>query len=124
MDQARFSADSFDSILEFNTQMREIDATHITQLDPFQVGPQPLTGIELGRIGREPLQMDTVRRAVPQKRLGHVTAVNGGSIPNHDHATGDLPQQMLQKGDHVLRIDCTVLASEIQLALGGNGTDR
>jgi hypothetical protein len=104
--------------------MREIEATHITELDPFEVGPQPLTRIQLGSIGREPLQMDAVRCAVPQKRLDHVTAVNGGSIPNNDHATGDLPQQMLQKGDHVLRIDCTVLASEIQLALGRNGTDR
>ena len=124
MDQARFSADSFDSILEFNTQMREIDATHITQLDPFQVGPQPLTRIQLGRIGREPLQMDTVRRAVPQQRLDHVTAVNGGSIPKNDQATGDLPQHMLQKGDHVLRIDRTVLTGEIPLALGRDGTDR
>jgi hypothetical protein len=104
--------------------MREIEATHIAQLDPFQVGPQPLTRIQLGSIGREPLQMDSVRRAVRQKGLDHVTAVNWSSIPNDDHATGHLPQQMLQKGDDILRIESTVLAGEIQLALRGDGADR
>ena len=124
MDQGRFSADSFDSIPEFDTQMREIDATHITQLDPFEVGPQSLTRIEPGRRGREPLQMEAVRCAVPQKRLDDVTAVDRRPIPNDDYATGHLPQQMRQKGDHVLRIDRTVLTGERQLALGRDGTDR
>jgi hypothetical protein len=113
LDQERFWTDSFDSIPEFDTQMREIEATHIAQLDPFQVGPQPLTRIQLGRIGREPLQMDAVSRAVQQKGLDHVTVVDWGPIPNDDHATGHLPQQMLQKRDHVLQIDRTVPAGEI-----------
>jgi hypothetical protein len=84
LDQGRFSADSFDSIPEFDTQMREIDATHITPLDPFEVGPQSLTRIELGRIGREPLQMEAVRCAVPQKSLDYVTTVDRRPIPNDD----------------------------------------
>ena len=97
--------------------MREIEATHITELDPFEVGPQPLTRIQLRSIGREPLQMDPVGCAVCQTGLDHVTAVNGRPIPDDDHAAGYFPQQMRQKGDDILRIERTVLAGEIQLAL-------
>jgi hypothetical protein len=102
LDQARFSTDAFDSIPEFDTQMLEIEATDIAQFDPLEVSPEPLTGIQLGRIGRQPFQVNAVCRPVPQKRLDHLTAVDGGPIPDDHHAPGHLPQQMLQKGDHVL----------------------
>ena len=92
MDEARFSTDAFDSIPELDMQMREIEATDIAQLDPFQVSPEPLTGIQLGRIGWKPLQVDAVRRAVPQKRLDHMTTVDGSPIPDDHHAPGHLPQ--------------------------------
>jgi hypothetical protein len=103
--------------------MREVEATHIAQLDPFEVGPQPLTRIQLGSIGREPFQMDAVSCAVRQKALDDTAAVNRSPIPNDDHAAGYLPQQMLQKGDDILRIDRMLLAGEIQLAFGRHGAD-
>jgi hypothetical protein len=89
----------------------------------FQVGPQPLTGIQLGGIGREPLQTDLVGRAVRHKGLDHVAAMNWGAIPDEHQTAGHFPQQILQKGDHILRIERTILAGEIQLALGGHGAD-
>ena len=94
LNQTRFSTDSFDSIPEFDTQMREIEATPMAPLDPFPVGPQPLTRIQLGRIGRESLQMEAVRRAVQQKSLDHVPAVDWSPLPKDDQATGHLPPQM------------------------------
>lgn len=93
-------------------------------LDPFEVGPYPLTGIPLRRRGREPLQRDAVRGAVPQQRRDYVTTVARRPSPHDDDATGHLPQPMLQKGDHVLRIDRTVLTGELPLALGRDGPDR
>ena len=69
-----FSSHAFHGIADFVAQVREIEATNIAQLDPFQVGPQLLTTIQLGCIGLEPPQMDAVSRAVRQKSLNHVTA--------------------------------------------------
>jgi hypothetical protein len=68
--------------------------------------------------------MDAVSRAVQQKSLDHVTAVDGGPIPHEDQTTGHLPPQMLPKGDPVLRMDRTLLAGAIPLALGRDGAER
>ena len=67
--------------------------------------------------------MDAVSGAICQKALDDVAAVNRRPIPNDDHAAGYLPQQMLQKGDDILRIDRMILAGEIQLAFRRQGTD-
>ena len=88
MDQARFSTDSFHNIPEAYTQIREVEATHITQLDPFQVGPQPLTRIELWRIGTEPLQMEEPCRSA--EKPGPCDCGGWGTIPHDDDATGHL----------------------------------
>src|SRR5262245_27137864 len=103
--------------------MREVEATHIAQFDPFEVGPQPLTRIQLGSIGWEPFQMDAMSGAVRQKALDYTAAVNRRPIPNDDHAAGYLAQQMLQKGDDIVRIERMILAGEIQLAFERHGTD-
>ena len=103
--------------------MREVEATHMAPLDPFEMSPQPLTRIQLGSIGREPFQMDTVSCAVRQKALDDTAAVNRSPIPNDTHAAGYLPQQRLQKGDDILRIDRMILAGAIPLAFGRDGAD-
>lgn len=102
-------------------QVREIEATHMAPLDPVEVGPPPLPRIQLGSVGREPFQMEAVSCAVRQKALDHATAVNRRPIPTGDHAAGYLPQQMLQKGTHIFRIDRMLLAGAIQLAFGRDG---
>ena len=48
MDEARFSTNLFHRVAPFSTQVREVDTTLIASLDPFAVGPQPLTRIQLG----------------------------------------------------------------------------
>jgi hypothetical protein len=68
-DKAWFSTDSFDRIPEFAPEMGQIEATHMASLDPFEVGPQPLTRMQLRSIGRELLQVDPVGCAVRQKGL-------------------------------------------------------
>lgn len=103
--------------------MRNIEAAHIAELDPFELLPETLARIQLRRIRRQALQMQALRCAIGQELLDDMTAVNGGSVPDDEHAAWDFTQQMLQKGDHVGRVDGAVLVMEIELALRRDGTD-
>jgi hypothetical protein len=103
--------------------MRNIEAAHITELDPFELLPEPLARIRLRRIRRQALQMKALRCAIGQELPDDMTPVNGGSVPENDHSPWDFTQQMLKKGDHVGGVDRTVLAMEIELALRRDGTD-
>jgi hypothetical protein len=57
------------------------------------------------------------RRAIGQTLVHKVAAVNRCRIPEHVHAAGDLAQQVLEKGDHILRIESMILTVEASLAL-------
>ena len=101
--------------------MREVQAAEITQLDPLQVAPEAFARIQLRRIGGQSLEVEALRRAVGQECLDGMAAMDGGAIPDDDHAAWHLAQQVLQEGHDVFRVDGTVLAVEIQLALRGDG---
>ena len=103
--------------------MRAVEAAHLAPLDPFEMGPQPLTRIQLGSIGREPFPRETVRGALRQQALEDTAAVHRSPIPNDDHAAGYLPPQMLQNGDDILRMDRMILAGDIPRAFGRDGAD-
>src|ERR671923_820717 len=103
--------------------MRNIEAAQITELDPFELVPEALARIQFRRIRRQALQVKALRRAIGQELLDDTAAVNGGSVPDDDHAAWDFTQQVLQKGDHVGRVERVVLAPEIELAIKRDGTD-
>jgi hypothetical protein len=99
---AWFSPNPFDRITQLMPQMREIQAADIAQLDPLELFPEALAWIEFRGIGRQALQVHPLGCTVGQERLDAMTAMNGSAIPDDDHTAGDFPQQMLQKGDHVV----------------------
>ena len=103
--------------------MRVIEATHVAQLDPFELVPEAFVRVQLGGIGREAFQVHPSRGAIGQELLDDVTAVNGGAIPNDHHAAGHLAQQVFKKGHDVGRMEGTLLAVKIHLAFGGYGRD-
>jgi hypothetical protein len=53
--------------------------------------------------------VEALRRAIGQELFDHVTAMNWGPIPDEHHAAGHLAQQMLKKGDHILRVEGVIL---------------
>jgi hypothetical protein len=67
--------------------------------------------------------MQALGGALGQARLDGVAAVEGGALPDDDHGAGDLAPQVLQKRDHVIRIEGVILAVEVQLALWRQGAD-
>jgi hypothetical protein len=105
------------------SEMGNAQTADIPQLDPFQVAPKPLAGIQLWGIGGEPFEMETLCGSIGQERFDNLTTVNGGTVPDDDHPAWDFTQQVLQEGDHICRVKRAVLAVEIELALRGDGTD-
>ncbi len=103
--------------------MRQIEATHMAQLDPFELLPEPFARVQLRRIGWQALQMQSLCCTVGQELFDYMAAMNRGIIPNDDYTAGHFPQQMIEKGDHICRIEGAVLAGEIQLPLGGHSAD-
>ena len=85
-------------------QVREIEAADIAQLDAFEWLPEPLARIEFGGVRWQALQVHPLGRAIRQDCLADLTAMNGGAIPDDDHAAGDLAEEMLQKGDDISRV--------------------
>src|SRR5918999_3265744 len=104
--------------------MRDVDAAQIAEFYPFELFPQALARIELRRIGREPLQVHPLGRATRQELLDNLTAMNGGAIPDDDHAAGHLAEERLQKGDDISRVHRVILRMEVEFALGRDGADR
>ncbi len=105
-------------------QVRDIAATHVAQLDAFELLPEPLAGVQFRGIGRQTLQVQPLCRPMPQELLNAMATVDGSASPHDDHLAGAFAQQVLEKRDDVVSMDGAVLAVEVELALwreGANG---
>jgi hypothetical protein len=118
LDDSRFSSHPFHSLVESMAQMPNREAAHISEFDALQVGSEALAGIQFSGIGGEALHTEPLRRAIGQELCDEVTAVDRRAISDNHHLARHLPQQVLEKRDHIVRIDSTVLAVEGELALG------
>jgi hypothetical protein len=124
LDDARFSSHPFHRLAEFMTPMTNREAAHLPEFDALQVGPEALAGMQLWGRGGEALPMEPLGRATGQELRDEVTAVDGRAIPEKHQGAGHLPQQVLEKRDHVVRVESTVLAVAVARALGGDSADR
>ena len=104
-------------------QMRDVQAAHIVELDAFELLPEALPRVQLRGIGRQAFEMEALRCAAPEKLFNDVAAVNRRAIPDDDHLSGHLAQQVLQEGDHIRRVEGVILTLEIEFALRREGTD-
>jgi hypothetical protein len=123
LDDTRLSSHSFHGIAPFTPQLWDMAATHVAQLNAFELRPEPFVRVQFGGIGREAFQVNPFRRAIRQELFDDVTAVHGGAIPHAHHAAGHLAPQVFEKGDNASSIEGTVLAAEVHRALGGYGGD-
>src|SRR5438270_679726 len=103
--------------------MSQITTTDIPQLDVFEVGPDPLIGVEIKRIARQRLQMDALCPALPQELLDHLAAMNGRAIPEDQERARQVTEQMPQEDDHLLAMEGYLPNHVEELALRGDATD-
>jgi hypothetical protein len=123
VDEARFAPHPFHRVAQFTPQIWDREAAHIAQFDSLELLPEALIGIQLWGIGRQALQMEALRRPIGQKLPDRVAAVDRRAIPDEHHPARHLPQQVLKKCHHVVRVDGVVLAVEVELAFGRDGGD-
>jgi hypothetical protein len=124
VDDAWCSPHPFHLIAEFMVQMPNREAAHIPEFNALQMGPKALAEIQLWGIGGKALPMEPWHPAMGQELCDEVTTVDGRAIPDHHPLSRHLPQQVLETRDHIVRVNRTVLAAEVELSLGGDGTDR
>jgi hypothetical protein len=82
-------------------KLGEVLATDVAQLTALQLRPDPLDGIEIGRVAGELLQMDPLGRATGQEVLDGLAAVNGSPIPDDEELARDRAQEHAQETDHL-----------------------
>lgn len=118
MKYAWFGPDPFHRVTQRVPQMREIDAAHVTQLDPLELLPQALARIEVGGIGRQALHVQPLGRAIGEELLDDLTAVDRGALPHDHQAAGDLAPQVLQNVHDSGRVPRVVLPMAVEFACG------
>jgi hypothetical protein len=104
---------------DLEAEVGEIAATHIAEFDAFERVPEALGWVQLGRVGRQGLQVQALGRPVGQEVLDHLGTMNGRAIPDHQQLAGDLSQQVLEEAHHVGAAQ-GVLADLEQGAAGGS----
>src|ERR687891_1918962 len=70
---------------------------NILQLHPLQVVPDPLIGVQLGSIGWQLLQMDSLPSRAGQEGFDRLAPVDGAAIPDHQQPHRDVGGQLLQE---------------------------
>jgi hypothetical protein len=75
---------------QFIIKLREILATPILELAPFEQIPHPFLRVEFGSIGRHTFQVDTFGSSLLEKHFDHFAAMDRGTIPDDQQFARDL----------------------------------
>ena len=68
--------------------------------------------------------MKARRCSLREKLLNFLAAVSRRAIPDNEQLPLDFFQQLFEEGDHALTVKGLRLQAQIQLTIGGNGTDN
>src|ERR671918_2952692 len=96
----------------------------ILQLYPFQVVPDPLVGVQLGGVGWQLLQMDSLAGRAGQKSFDLLAPVNGTAIPDDQQPHRDVGGQVPQEPSRIPTTEGPVLYLGVQPAMGGDAADH
>src|SRR5688500_7460159 len=96
---------------------------NILQLHPLQVVPDPLIGVQLGSIGGQRLQVDSLPSRAGQEAFDRLAAVDGAATPDHQQAHRDVGGQRLEEPRRIYPPEGPVLDPSVQPAMGGDATD-
>ena len=69
----------------------------------FKLRPDALVRVKLGRIGRQVLYVEPLSTSL--QFSDHSSPMRDAVIPDDDDVSRDGPQELTQKGDHVIRSD-------------------
>ena len=86
------------------------------------LGPNEFDRVEFWCTGRKMIDMQT--RMLINEILNQLAFMDGMVIPHQDDFTWDLPQQLLQKGNHLLAAQAAPIRADYQFDLAATRTDQ
>ena len=87
-----------------------------------EMGPNKLHWIELWRTDRKRINVQTRLRG--NEVLDQASLMNGMVIPDQDNRTGNAPEDLFEKKDHVFTTQVHSKGSHRQLHFSSTGTDQ
>jgi hypothetical protein len=123
LDNVPFVAKASGSEAKLASQVWEGVAADVAQFDVLEVGPDALVRVQIGSIAGQLLQAEAAGRAVGQKVLDGLAAMDRGAIPEHQELTGEMAEQMLEEADDVRALVGLLLNVHQQAAVRGDAAD-
>ncbi len=90
-------AEPLDGQAQFESELGEIGAAQVTQLDMLQIVPDAFVGIEFRGVAWELLQLQSGGGPLRQEVFDRLRAVNGRPVPDDEQRARNLAQQMAQE---------------------------
>lgn len=109
---------------QFPLKLLEIGSTKVLQFTPLEQIPDAFLRIQLGSVGWQAFQMDTLGPASSQKILDGLRAMNARPVPDHQELAWDFAQEQLQEAHHIWSLERVVLNVHDQTSIGGETTNR
>ena len=107
-------------LLNQSLQLRKCVTCDVGQLNDFHVAPNPLNGVQFGRIAWQLLEMEASGSSLSQIGFEFLGAVSWTVVPQDQQSTGNALLQETQKLNHFLRRDRLGMRAQEQLALWGD----
>src|SRR5215212_1124140 len=123
-DDISFVSQTLFGLAQLDLQLREALAAEVLQLHILQMLPDPLLGVEIGRVAGQLLQLQPPGRPASQKIFDRSTAMYRRSVPDEEQFARDLPQEVPQEADHIRTLEGPLLLHRVEFALHGDGADH
>ena len=90
-------------------KVMQICATHVPQLDAFEVRPDALIRVKVGRVAWQLLQLEPFGSALGQEVFDRLTAMDRRPIPEHQELAGQVSQEVAQEQHHIWTAEGVIL---------------
>lgn len=108
---------------EVASEMREVLAADIAQLDALEVVPDALVRIQVWSVAGELFQADAAGTAPGQEVFDRLAAMDGSAVPNDQEFAGDVAEEMLEEADDVWALVRVLLHQHEQTPLRRDAAD-
>ena len=101
LDDVSFMAQAGGGEAEVTSEVRQVLAADVAQLDVLEVVPDALVRVEVRGVAGELLELDASGAAVGQEVFDRLAAMDRGAVPEDQELAGDVAEQVLEEADDV-----------------------
>jgi hypothetical protein len=123
IDHVLFVPQSGNRLAQFIPEFITVVTTHVLEFNLFEILPDALDWVQIGRVARQALNVDVTGGTLRQESFD-LTIVDRGTVPHNQQLRADLPLELLEKADHIGTGECPILPTHVQLASRADRTDH